>query len=223
MKSLAPKPFVFLPAVLLAFASMGSLLQADTIVNGSFEDTSGLVTTLSPHVLAGVPHGWTSSQDWQITSTSLVTGGDGSFFLEWGNPGTGDGHVYNNTFPLSISQSITGLTPGTEYALSFYLGARSGTGAYSVEVDFGSSTFSASGSATEALTERILLHTPTSATETLTITQNSGGLGAAFDNFTLSSTAVPEPSSIALFSVCLAGLTWRCRRRAPSNSESAGL
>ncbi len=136
-----------------------------------------------------------------------------------GDPGVGGGGT--------ISQTLTGLTVGTNYLVTFdwatgQLQSRSGATTDKVAVTLGGQSFTtavvsdASGGSTPWL-QQSFLYKATSATETLSFLAEGTPTGlppmVALDG--VSMVAAPEPSSIALLGagLCLIGFAYRRRRK----------
>ncbi|MBV8569216.1 MAG: hypothetical protein JO319_01270 [Acidobacteriaceae bacterium] len=119
-----------------------------------------------------------------------------------------------------ISQSVSGLTVGDTYTLSFYAAQRPNYSVNPFTVTMGSTTLGSvtPGSVSFALYNETF--TAISGTELLSFTSNPGPAG----NFDVDSilanvnlapgTATPEPATFALMLPLLAGLVWYSRRRA---------
>lgn len=108
-----------LSAGIVAFAC--SAHAANLLVNGNFD-------TLVPDNATG--GGW--------TSTTIASGGGWGWNSGWGNPAPGyilNHNGYNGSDP-SIRQTVSGLTPGSQYMITgeYGLGARTGTPDNSFEV-----------------------------------------------------------------------------------------
>jgi hypothetical protein len=144
------------------------------------------------------------------------TGGTGNFVALDGDPTVGGGG--------SISQTISGLTVGTNYILTFdwatgQLQSRSGATTDDVLATLGSQsqTTAIVSDASQGSTpwlQQSFLYTATSTTETLTFLAQGTPTGlppmVALDGISL--TAAPEPASIALFGVGLGVLAFLRRR-----------
>ncbi|MGH7029484.1 MAG: PEP-CTERM sorting domain-containing protein [Stellaceae bacterium] len=163
----------------------------------------------------GVPTAWIENGNpYGISATN------GSFFLDL------TGYTNSGTYG-GVTQSVTGLTVGTNYALTFDLGYGGNSTAFggpvTVRVDAGSSsaTFT-SGSGTPknpaVWDGENFDFTASSATEAVTILglSTAGGEYIGIDNADLELATVapvPEPSTIAMFGTSLLGLGWLARRR----------
>jgi hypothetical protein len=128
-------------ALALALGTPG-LVWADLIVNGSFEITSPM-PSLGSTQISDNPNGPDSSHPSYITVTGWARGGPntwvqtatGNTIMEGPNTGvmnglgaSPDGGNYlavdgASSFLSSVSQTVTGLTPGVTYRLQFYDGA----------------------------------------------------------------------------------------------------
>ncbi|MEP2774740.1 MAG: PEP-CTERM sorting domain-containing protein [Luteolibacter sp.] len=213
-----------MPLVLALFATQA---HCQTVINGSFEDSTGMIynpSAIGNHY-AGVTPGW----DWTPSASTPAaagvnhihkdynmapTGVTGDYFLEGGNAGS-----------LGIlSQDILGFTPGQGYILYFDWGNRQDANplrnAYNFIVSIGGESFSRSG----VTDGGIINMTPASITfiagpsgmETLAVEfldpgdgNNSATIGT-FDNFSLAT--VPEPSASAMLVIGLILLLKRRQR-----------
>ena len=200
-------------AALSAFAYPAA--AAPIIVNGSFEDTTGLTDNID--FFDGVPIGWSFTGNIVQLLTSSITdapsGIDGDLYLEIndsGEPG-----------PFgTLSQSVTGLTVGQEYEVAFLWGNRGSfpNDSYDFTVAMGGATFSRSGSGLVNLTAASIQFLASSSTEELRIIFNDPGVstvtGGGLDAFEIQAVdAVPEPSTTALLSLSAAGFAVYRRRR----------
>lgn len=227
MKLLASlKPIHALVGLMLLPAFSAS---AQTVLNGSFEDQSGMtfVTDFRGDFYDGASPGWVWTADAANPTANGVnhihrdfTGSPisvtGDYFLEAGNA---------NALGV-LSQDISGFTPGTGYILSFDWGNREDTDpnryAYNFSVSIGGETFSRSGPTGGGVinfTTEELLFKASSTVETLSITfadpgdgLNSATIGA-LDNFSLAAAPVPEPGTAAFLGIAGAALFLRRRRR----------
>jgi len=207
------------PALLLALAA--GLLQGGPLVNGSFEDPAigsfqqGLVGT-----------------GWQIINGAgvfLETYGAFHLPTAGGAGNQAQGFGANGVTGDRISQAFD-TTPGDVYRLSFQFVTQQGPEFESLIADVldGSSnvlntdteTFNSTAWVTKTFT-----FTATTASSTVRFTDNTGNLPGNLGNGTnwaldavtvsdLSSTATPEPSSVALFGLGFFGMAARRRRAA---------
>ena len=159
----------------------------------------------------------TGSEKFYTMPASISGGTTGNFVALDGDPAVGGGG--------SISQTISGLTIGTNYLLSFdwatgQLQSRSGATTDNVLATLGGQSFQtatvadASQSSTPWLTQTFL-YRATATTETLTFLAQGTPSGlppmVALDGVSL--VAAPEPASIAMFGTALAVLGFFYRRQ----------
>jgi hypothetical protein len=205
------------------------LAQANLLTNGSFEDTGGTFVGDVNHVdelisgstaipgwttINGVPTAWIENGNPYGISAS-----NGDFFLDF------TGYSNSGTYG-GVTQSVTGLTAGGKYALTFDLGYGGNSalfgGPATVRVSVGGSSMtftSDSGTPNPAVWDSETFDfTATSSAETLSILgiSTAGGFYIGLDNADLEpggSAPVPEPGMIGLFGAGLVGLVWRSSRQ----------
>jgi hypothetical protein len=239
-KSLFRKAAI-LSASVISLAAFGLPAHANLVTNGSFESTS---LNTSGLIQGGDVTGWSTAPSGSNIMTCLIYKGQNSLcgptFLYpgstpasfWVNPGespdggnavVGDANPSNS---VALTQSISGLTPGTSYTLSFYQASASeyNNGDSSTEdwqVSLGSQTENSATMNTSAegvtpWTLQTLTFTATSATETLSFLAGGTPVGgppmALLDGVDLE-VAVPEPASVALFGLSVLGLLGVCKSR----------
>lgn len=219
----------FVAAVVAGCALTGTAANAISFTNGSFESAS--VDPGSTFVTLN--GGSTAINNWLVGGASIdYIGGywqpeDGSRSLDLNGLGTG-----------SISQTITGLTSGTSYQVSFWLagnpdaGPSNKTVQVSASLDIGNYSFdyvAAGGSLADMKwTQKTFDFTaPLSGTVTLTFlstvlsggtTENPAAFGPALDNVSLTESAAvgstPLPAAWTMMVGGLAGFGYIARRRA---------
>lgn len=197
--------------------------QAATLINGSFEegiDPGSFTTIYSPDS--------SSITGWKVVSGNI------DYIGSYWNAADGSRSLDMNGFdPGSISQTITGLTSGQQYKVSFDLAGNPDAGPTTKTLDaitasagtnsFSFSTIGKSKSNMGWVTESFYF-TATGPNELLTFasTVTSGGtpenpaaFGPALDN--VSVTATPLPAAFPLFAAGLGAmglLGWRRKRKA---------
>jgi hypothetical protein len=221
------KRFLRFAVAVLVFGLVGAAeSSADSlIVNGSFESPDvGSYALISN---GGVP-GWATTDGAgviEIDNTSVFGGGsaayDGIQSLEV--------NAYN---PEDVYQTVTGLTVGQTYVLSWAYGDRPGSGDEGLAVYFGSNALlpadlvttdydNLNGSNSTVLWfENSYIVTATSATETLSFNgllvpgvDNNGGPSYGNEVDAVSLVATPEPSTLLLLSTGLGLLGFALRRQ----------
>lgn len=202
-------------AALLVWCGASDLKAGSLIVNGSFESNSQAYGTWSLYQNGQVP-GWTSS------GADNVIEIDGSGVFGTAYDGNNSMEVDANHFQ-TVSQTITGLTPGAQYILSYIYGDRPGSGAQQLNVYFGATNVATnSGTGTHSnlvWTPNTFIVTADGISETLRFVGMPVGplpsYGNEIDAVSLTS-AVPEPSSLALLGaglLAMLGVVRRARRK----------
>jgi choice-of-anchor C domain-containing protein len=186
------------------------LAQASAIVNGGFE--------LPGAVNAGfdtLPSGSTAITGWTVGSGSI------DWIKGYWQPSEGQHSLdMSGTAAGSIFQSLTGLAVGATYTVTFDIAGNpdGGPSMKWLRVSAGADTedfsFDITGHSRGAmgwLTQEFDF-TATASTETLTFASLTGGFyGPALDNVRIEQ--VPEPATLALLGVGLAGLAASRRRQ----------
>lgn len=179
--------------------------RADFIVNGSFENPG--TSNYAIYTNGSVP-GWTSNNnEIEIDRGAVLPAYDGVQSVE----------LNGNTFD-TISQTVTGLTVGQNYILTWAYAGRGGSGPQQMNVLFNGTQVGQNtndGNSNFTWTNNSVVVKATSTTATVSFAAiNVGGssaLGNELDAVTLN--AVAEPASAALLGVGMLGLAvWRRRR-----------
>lgn len=198
-------------AAFLAWCGTSDLKAGNLILNGSFESNVQAPGTWSLYQNGQVP-GWTSSgadDVIEIDSSGVFgTAYDGNNSME----------VDANHFQ-TVSQTITGLTPGAQYILSYMYGDRPGSGAQQLKVYFGATnvaTNTGTGTGSNLVwTPNTFIVTADGISETLSFVGMPVGplpsFGNEIDAVSLTS-SVPEPSTLALLGAGLLGMLGVARR-----------
>jgi hypothetical protein len=191
-------------AALAVPANAGNL-----IVNGTFS-TPNVGNSWSIFSNGHVP-GWTSNNDeTEIDHSPTAVG------MPCINAGCQNLELNGNTFD-TISQTVTGLTPGVRYTLSWDYGDRPGAGAQEADILFGGVVVgqdSTTGMTGGQWMFNHLTVIPTSTSEVLSFEAISVGGNRAEGNEIANVSLVPEPVSLALLGAGIAGLGLIRRRRA---------
>ena len=232
---------------------MASNAAANLVVNGDFETFSGAASQIqsSNNPNGAVLPGWTNAgYTFLFTPGSADTTGStsqefGNQLTLWG-PGAGGGGVRNGLTATSptggnfigvdgafqqgaLSQSISGLQVGQNYALTFWWAAGqqqgyTGSNSDSWGVTFGGQSFTTAtvnnpSEGFQPWQKQVFIFAATSATQTLSFLAQ--GTPAGTPPFSLldgiSLVAAPEPNTWPVLATALAGLAvlgrWTARRR----------
>jgi hypothetical protein len=229
-----------LAAIALSFGALSSARAANLVQNGGFEINTGngqvgFNTTISNWSIDGPPN-YTFLY---APGTADTTGAVGQYtpVSLWGTNNGGpntittspDGGYFIAQDPAfqaaAISQSISGLTPGLQYIVSFYWGVAQQHGFDGPTFDSWTVSLGSESHTTNtvndpnhgflAWTQQTFTFTATGTTETLSFLANGGPSGsvppfALLDSVTM--TAVPEPSTMSLFALGLLGVIGLRRR-----------
>jgi len=194
--------------VFAAFMPFTVGARADLITNGNFASPG---VGNSWNIYTSIP-GWTASADGIEIDNSTVLG------LACHDADCQSMEVNGNTFD-TITQTVTALVVGNTYMLSWAYGDRSGSGPQRLDVLLGGHLVTSDyGTGSSTWTDNSFLITATATTENLTFQAinvgGSPGVGNEVDDVSLvPATAVPEPASLALLAMSVAGLGWVRRRR----------
>ncbi len=231
--------FTGLLSVALAIGSILSAGAADLITNGSFENYN--VAQIGAY---GYASSWTAIDNWTGTDsdgyvTRIGINGDGAdnnanstqFANNGALPDGAGSHVAFFQAPglggnTKLSQSISGLSDGQNYVLSFRVNAQDQPyPGLTLAVTLGTTVLMSATS--EVAVDPISVHLSPYRSVSIPFTYNSGTFGGTTLSFTdstpsfdgsvlldnVSLIAVPEPSTVALAGLGLAGFAWRVRRR----------
>jgi Protein of unknown function (DUF642)/PEP-CTERM motif len=217
------KPSTALRALLLTAAlTGGTSVQANLLTNGSFE-SGGFVNqgndTMSLAAGSTVITGWTVVTDttaWiGAASPWNLNASDGSFFLDLTN--------YQAGAPFAGMSQTIATTPGATYSLSFDLGSSSQWGPLPDSITASaagtSQTFFSPTSGIDVWTNASMQFVAASASTTVLLQGASGFNYIGLDNVDVEFVSgpgpgsVPEPTTLALLGLGLAGLLATSRRR----------
>jgi hypothetical protein len=201
-------------ALALGLFGAASAGATDLIVNGSFENP-GVGGGYALIANGGIP-GWTTTDSQGLIEIDASIFGapayDGTQSLEV--------NAYN---PEDVQQTVSGLTVGQTYALSWAYGDRPGSGDEELQVYFGADLVATNYDSLNGINPVLLwfpnvfVVTATSTSEVLSFNgiydnglSNNGGVSYGNEIDAVSLVATPEPSSILLFAsgLFLLGCAW---------------
>jgi hypothetical protein len=147
--------------------------------------------------------GWSSNDPAGV----IEIGASSVYGLPSANPGGQNLEVNANTFD-AVSYTVSGLTPGATYDLSWDYGGRTGGGVQALDVSFGGALLTQDTGSLGVWTSNAFQVVALSSSETLTFASEvTGGLpsyGNEIANVSL--TAAPEASTWAMMGLGFAGL-----------------
>jgi hypothetical protein len=204
-----------------ASLSLGALsASAQIVLNGDFSANGSSFTAHNGDF--GADGNPTTATDWNAGQSGIQGPGTGvGTFL--GPTDTGTNYFVYMFGPGSISQTIT-LAPSTEYTIDFSVGGRPGDSPLTNEVTVSTTQGGGSTFFDQTVTPSTAVFTPLSNTfttpsilsgsgdATITLLNDSPG-GKTVDFTDVSITAVPEPSTYALFGLGVLAVVIACRSK----------
>jgi hypothetical protein len=192
-------------ATAFGVAALAGAAHAAVIVNGDFTN---------PNVGGGYGQ-FATIPGWFDTSDTLEVGASSVYGLPCETAGCQNLEVNANTFD-TVSQTVTGLTVGETYDLSWDYGGRNGGGPQQLDVFFGGVQIATdtSNGVNAFWTPNEVSVIASGSSETLTFQSvNVGGTASYGNELTGVSIAVPEPAAWALMLLGFAGLGAALRTR----------
>jgi hypothetical protein len=210
--------------MVLCLVSPGLVYADSVITNGSFEAVQ--ITTPFSSNPADIP-GWIHTGDvgdallWNATfpqccgGTGMAKAGDGNQFVTMGG---GFGPFGSSAW----SQTITGLTVGQAYVISFMMAAEGETPTQQLTVDMTGGSSTAAETFTSPVTNTLFwqnwgsdqytfVPTASSATLQFSVTNQQFDIGLDAVSIAPATAAVPEPASLTLLVSVLLGLAGTLR------------
>jgi len=199
-----------------ATALLSGAIASAQVANGPF-NWSGSGYAYNPTGL-----GWTFSNDAGVQNngsawgfSNAPNGAAQSAFLQ---VYTGPASVTNNTgASSSIYQSVSGLTSGDEYTLSFYLAQRPGYAVDTVTPSIGGSPFTALTPSSDTWTLYTDTFTASGSSETLLFTANAGGGDNDAGLADVSIVSAPEGGAALLYLLLAGGACFGAMFLVPRN------
>ncbi len=203
----------------LAMLVLAGTANANLISNGSFENDSSLFVDNGQETMV-LSAGSTVLSDWAVTGNNIawlyddywgITASDGDYFLDLTS--------YTPYGVGGVAQSTISTVAGQSYVLSFDLGSSTIYGVNpSIIASAGSSssTFSATTTGTNQWDRFSMSFLADSTSTTIALT----GVGTAYsgsyiglDNVSIVTSSAPEPTTLALMGLGLAGVGFSRRRK----------
>ena len=210
-RAFAVKTLVWIASLIAAMGVAASAHASPLITDGDFSNPNqgGSWSIYSPGI-----NGWTSTiSDGIEIGSSLIYG------LPCANSGCQNLEVNANTFGTD-SYTVTGLTVGQTYDLSYLYGGRTSGGPDSLNVSFGGTSLALDSGSVGVWTPNNFMITATAISENLVFQSNNlGGLPSFGNEITnVSLTATPLPATWTMLIAGFAGLGFFAYRGAKKRS-----
>ncbi len=201
-------------AAIAALSGGGAFAASNLVTNGDFANPN---VGTGWGLYSSIP-GWTSATGATSITDTIEVGGSGNYGLGCANTtGCQNLELNANTFG-NVYQTLTGLTAGMTYTVSYLYSGRTGGGLSALDAYFGTQLLTTNSSSVSSWTSNVFNVVATGTSETITFSAlaTSGNPSYGNEITNVSVTAVPGPvAGSGLFSALGLGAFafWQLRRR----------